>query len=159
MSFLIKFQDYFTFEVIYLWGNLIVLPLWLLLIFLPNSNLSKVLINSITIPLLFSIAYIYVGYQIFLLEIPIYNAFNLYQGIDELYALFADEGFLLIFWLHFLAINLFVGSWIARDGIRNNIVKKIIFLPLILAYFAGPVGLLLHWIIRMVFARRFSFNE
>jgi len=159
MSFLIKLQDYFTFEVIYLWGNLIVLPLWLLLIFLPSSNLSKVLINSITIPLLFSIAYIYVGYQIFLLEIPIYNAFNLYQGIDELYALFADEGFLLIFWLHFLAINLFVGSWMARDGVRNNIAKKIIFLPLIFAYFAGPVGLLLYWIIRMVFARRFSFNE
>jgi len=159
MSFLIKLQDYFTFEVIYLWGNLIVLPLWLLLIFLPSSNLSKVLINSITIPLLFSIAYIYVGYQIFLLEIPIYNAFNLYQGIDELYALFADEGFLLIFWLHFLAINLFVGSWMARDGVRNNIAKKIIFIPLIFAYFAGPVGLLLYWIIRMVFARRFSFNE
>lgn len=159
MSFLIKLQDYFTFEVIYLWGNLIVSPLWLLLIFLPSSNLSKVLINSITIPLLFSIAYIYVGYQIFLLEIPIYNAFNLYQGIDELYALFADEGFLLIFWLHFLAINLFVGSWMARDGVRNNIAKKIIFLPLIFAYFAGPVGLLLYWIIRMVFARRFSFNE
>ena len=159
MSFLIKFQDYFTFEVIYLWANLIVLPLWLLLIFLPNSNLSKVLINSITIPLLFSVAYIYAAYQIFLLEIPIYNAFNLYQGIDELYALFADEGFLIIFWLHFLAINLFVGSWIARDGIRNNIVKKIIFLPLIFVYFTGPVGLLLYWIIRMVFARRFSFNE
>ncbi len=159
MSFLIKLQDYFTFEVIYLWGNLIVLPLWLLLIFLPSSNLSKVLINSITIPLLFSIAYIYVGYQIFLLEIPIYNAFNLYQGIDELYALFADEGFLLIFWIHFLAINLFVGSWMARDGVRNNITKKIIFIPLIFAYFAGPVGLLLYWIIRMVFARRFSFNE
>jgi len=159
MSFLIKLQDYFTFEVIYLWGNLIVSPLWLLLIFLPSSNLSKVLINSITIPLLFSIAYIYVGYQIFLLEIPIYNAFNLYQGIDELYALFADEGFLLIFWLHFLAINLFVGSWMARDGVRNNIAKKIIFIPLIFAYFAGPVGLLFYWIIRMVFARRFSFNE
>ena len=159
MSFLIKLQDYFTFEIIYLWGNLIVLPLWLLLIFLPSSNLSKVLINSITIPLLFSIAYIYVGYQIFLLEIPIYNAFNLYQGIDELYALFADEGFLLIFWLHFLAINLFVGSWMARDGVRNNIAKKIIFIPLIFTYFAGPVGLLLYWIIRIVFARRFSFNE
>ena len=159
MSFLIKLQDYFTFEVIYLWANLIVLPLWLLLIFLPSSNLSKVLINSITIPLLFSIAYIYAAYQIFLLEIPIYTAFNLYQGIDELYSLFADEGFLLIFWLHFLAINLFVGSWIARDGVRNNIAKKIIFLPLILIYFTGPVGLLLYWIIRMVFARRFSFNE
>ena len=159
MSFLIKFQDYFTFEIIYLWANLIVLPLWLLLMFLPNSNLSKVLINSITIPLLFSVAYIYAAYQIFLLEIPIYNAFNLYQGIDELYALFADEGFLVIFWLHFLAINLFVGSWIARDGVRNNIAKKIIFLPLILIYFTGPVGLLLYWIIRMVFARRFSFNE
>ena len=159
MSFLIKFQDYFTFEVIYLWGNLIVLPLWFLLIFLPSSNLSKVLINSITIPLLFSIAYIYAAYQIFLLEIPIYNAFNLYQGIDELYSLFADEGFLLIFWLHFLAINLFVGSWVARDGVRNNITKKIIFLPLIFVYFTGPVGLLLYWIIRIVFARRFSFNE
>tara|TARA_B100000287_G_C20504828_1_gene730641 strand:- start:510 stop:989 length:480 start_codon:yes stop_codon:yes gene_type:complete len=159
MSFLIKFQDYFTFEVIYLWANLIVLPLWILLIFLPNSNLSRVLINSIVIPLLFSIAYIYAGYQIFLLEIPIYNFFNLYQGIDELYTLFADEGFLLIFWLHFLAINLFVGSWIARDGVRNNIMKKIIFFPLICTYFTGPVGLFLYWIIRMIFARRFSFNE
>lgn len=159
MSFLIKFQDYFTFEVIYLWANLIVLPLWILLMFLPNSNLSKVLINSITIPLLFSIAYIYAAYQIFLMEIPIYNAFDLYQGIDELYALFADEGFLLIFWLHFLAINLFVGSWIARDGVRNSIVKKVIFFPLIVTYFAGPVGLFLYWIIRMIFARRLSFNE
>ena len=159
MSFLIKFQDYFTFEVMYLWVNLIVLPLWILLIFLPNSNLSKVLINSITIPLLFSIAYIYAVYQIFLLEIPIYNVFNLYQGIDELYALFADEGFLIIFWLHFLAINLFVGSWVARDGVRNNITKKIIFLPLIAVYFVGPVGLFLYWITRMIFARRFSFNE
>ena len=140
MSFLIKFQDYFTFEVIYLWANLIVLPLWLLLIFLPSSNLSKVLINSITIPLLFSIAYIYAAYQIFLLEIPIYNAFNLYQGIDELYSLFADEGFLLIFWLHFLAINLFVGSWIARDGVRNNIAKKIINLLFFLSFLRLILG-------------------
>ena len=93
------------------------------------------------------------------MEIPIYNAFDLYQGIDELYALFADEGFLLIFWLHFLAINLFVGSWIARDGVRNNIVKKVIFFPLIVTYFTGPVGLFLYWIIRMIFARRLSFNE
>ena len=159
MSFLIKFQDYFTFEVIYLWANLIVLPLWLLLIFLPSSNLSKVLINSITIPLLFSIAYIYAAYQIFLLEIPIYNAFNLYQGIDELYSLFADEGFLLIFWLHFLAINLFVGSWIARDGVRNNIAKKIIFLPLILIYFTGPIGLIIYWFIRIFFAKRINLYD
>tara|TARA_B100000287_G_C20023721_1_gene539536 strand:+ start:28 stop:507 length:480 start_codon:yes stop_codon:yes gene_type:complete len=159
MSFLIKFQDYLSFEIMYLCANLIVLPLWILLIFLPNSNFSKVLINSITIPLLFSVAYIYVAYQIFLLEIPIYNAFNLYQGIDELYALFADEGFLLIFWLHFLSINLFVGSWIARDGIRNNILKKVIFFPLILTYLTGPVGLFLYWIIRMIFARRLSFDE
>ena len=159
MPFLIKFQDYFTFEMIYLWINFGILPLWLLLIFLPSSNLCKILVNSFLIPLLFSIAYIYVIYQIILLEIPILNIFTLYLGIDDLYALFADEAFLLIFWLHFLTLNLFLGSWVSRDGVKYNIPKKIIFLPLVLIYFTGPVGLTLYWILRIFFAKKIAFHD
>ena len=159
MPFLIKFQDYFTFEMIYLWINFGILPLWLLLIFLPSSNLCKILVNSFLIPLLFSIAYIYVIYQIILLDIPILNIFTLYLGIDDLYALFADEAFLLIFWLHFLTLNLFLGSWVSRDGVKYNIPKKIIFLPLVLIYFTGPVGLTFYWVLRIFFAKKIAFHD
>ena len=159
MPFLIKFQDYFTFEMIYLWINFGILPLWLLLIFLPSSNLCKILVNSFLIPLLFSIAYIYVIYQIILLDIPILNIFTLYLGIDDLYALFADEAFLLIFWLHFLTLNLFLGSWVSRDGVKYNIPKKIIFFPLVLIYFTGPVGLTFYWVLRIFFAKKIAFHD
>ena len=159
MPFLIKFQDYFTFEMIYLWINFGILPLWLLLIFLPSSNLCKILVNSFLIPLLFSIAYIYVIYQIILLDIPILNIFTLYLGIDDLYALFADEAFLLIFWLHFLTLNLFLGSWVSRDGVKYSLPRTLTIIPLILIYFTGPLGLVLYWMIRIFYAKKLRFHD
>ena len=57
----------------------------------------------------------YLSYTIFLEE-NIFDSFELYAGLDSLYSMFANEVLLLIFWLHFLAISLFVGSWIVRDS-------------------------------------------
>mgnify|MGYP000279828523 CR=1 FL=1 len=39
------------------------------------------------------------------------NIFNLYLGIDYLYSLLSSESFLVFFWLHFLALNIFLGSY------------------------------------------------
>ena len=98
-------------------------------------------------------------YQIILIENPIFNTFNLYWGLDNLYIVFADESFLLIFWLHFLSLNIFVGSWLSRDGIKYNIPRKWVAVPLLLVYFSGPVGLILYWSIRIFYSKKLGFHD
>ena len=100
---LLQFLNY---ENIYLIANIGVIPCWLLLIFFPRQIFTKILVKSVVIPALLSTAYIYIVYQIYITE-NIFEIFNLYVGLDELYSLYSNEGFLLIFWLHFLSINLF----------------------------------------------------
>ena len=154
-----QFQNYLTFENIYLWTNFGILPLWLMLIIIPNSKFTQFFVNSIIVPLILSAAYTYIIYQAILMDEPIFDFFKLYLSLDNLYTLFATESFLLVFWLHFLALILFLGSWISRDGIKYNMPRSLVFLPLILVYFTGPLGLVLYWIIRVFYAKRISFHD
>ena len=156
---LMQFQNYLTFENIYLWTNFGILPLWLMLIIIPNSKFTQFFVNSIIVPLILSATYTYIIYQTILMDEPIFYFFKLYLSLDNLYTLFATESFLLVFWLHFLALNLFLGSWISRDGIKYNMPRSLVFLPLILVYFTGPLGLVLYWVIRVFYAKRISFHD
>lgn len=156
---LLQFQDYLTFENIYLWSNFGVLPFWLMLIIIPNSRLSRILINSVILPLILSTAYVYVVYQAILLDESLFDVFKLYFSIDNLYTVFATESFLLVFWLHFLFLNLFVGSWVSRDAAKHQISRSLVFLPLILIYFTGPLGLVLYWFFRVFYAKKLSFHD
>ena len=153
-----NFEEYLTLENIFLFSNWGVIPFWLLLLFSPNSTLTRFLVHSVTIPLLLSIAYIFIVYQIYL-DGNFLDGFGLYLGIENLYAIFSDENFLLIFWLHFLSISLFVGAWIARDSARYSIPKLLTALSLIITYFTGPLGIFVYWVIRIFFARKISLNE
>ena len=154
-----QFQDYLTFENIYLWTNFGILPFWLMLIIIPNSKFTQFFVNSIILPLILSTTYIYIIYQTILLDEPIFDVFKLYLSLENLYTTFATESFLLVFWLHFLALNLFLGSWISRDGVKYNMSRGLVSVPLILVYFTGPLGLVLYWIIRVFYAKRLSFHD
>ena len=156
---LIQFLDYLTFENIYLWINFGILPFWLMLIIIPNSKVTQILINSVILPLILSIAYVYVIYQTVLLDEPIFDIFKLYLSLDNLYTVFATESFLLIFWLHFLTLNLFLGSWMSRDGVKHNMSRGLVSFPLILIYFTGPLGLVLYWVIRIFYAKKLGFHD
>ena len=147
-----------TVENIYLIINWGIIPFWLMLVFFPNLSVTNFLVNSVIVPLLLSIAYAYLSYQIFL-DGNILSGFNLYYGIEDLYAVFSDELFLLIFWIHFLTLSLFVGAWISRDSQRYNISKPITIISLVITYFSGPVGLLIYWLFRIFFAKKINFNE
>ena len=156
---LFQFQEYLTFENIYIYSSFGVLPFWLLLIAIPNSRITQIFVNSIILPIILSTAYIYVLYQSILLGEPFIDIFKLYLNIDSLYTVFATESFLLFFWIHFLALNLFLGSWVSRDSVKYNIPKKIIFFPLILIYFAGPVGLVLYWFFRVFYSKKLGLHD
>ena len=114
--------------------------------------------QSTIVPLLLAGAYGYLSYNIYI-NGNILDGFELYSGINGLYSMFANEALLLIFWLHFLAISLFAGSWIAGDS-KKYFIPKIVTIPsLILTYFTGPVGLVFYWFIRIFFAKKISFND
>ena len=156
---LVQLQDYLTFENIYLWSNFGVIPFWLMLVFIPNSRFTQIFTNSIIIPLIFSIIYVYIIYQIFLLDAPLIEIFKLYISLDDLYTVFATENFLLIYWLHFLALNLFLGSWTSRDALKYSMPKKLVFIPLVLIYFTGPIGIVLYWMFRIFYAKKIGFHD
>ena len=154
-----QFQHYLTQENIYLWTNFGILPFWLMLIIIPNSKFTQFFVNSIILPLILSATYTYIIYQAILMDEPIFDIFKLYVSLDNLYILFATESFLLVFWLHFLALNLFLGSWISRDGVKYNMSRGLVSAPLILVYFSGPLGLVLYWIIRVFYAKRLGLHD
>ncbi len=156
---LIQFQDYLTFENIYLWINFGVLPFWLMLIIIPNSKFTQIFINSIILPLILSAAYVYLVYQAILLEESMFDVFKLYLSLDNLYTVFSTETFLLIFWIHFLVLNLFLGCWVSRDGVKYDMPRGLVSISLILIYFTGPLGLVLHWLFRVFYAKRLGFHD
>ena len=150
--------SFLNFENIYLIANWGVIPFWLLLIFFPHQQITNFLVQSVIVPLLLAAGYIYLSYGLFN-NGNILDGFELYSGLDGLYAMFANEALLLIFWLHFLSISLFVGAWIVRDG-KKYFIPKIVLIPsLILTYFTGPIGLVIYWFFRIFFAKKISFND
>ena len=153
-----NFLSFLTYENIYYIANIAVIPCWLLLIISPNHIITKIFVKSVIIPFLLSIAYIFIVYQIYVTE-NIFEVFSLYLGIDEVYTLFSNEAFLLIFWLHFLSINLFVGNWIANDSKIYMVSKFFVILSLIATYFTGPVGLVFYWLIRILYAKKINYYD
>jgi hypothetical protein len=147
-----------SFENIYLIANWGIIPFWLLLIILPNHQITNFFVQSIIIPFLLAAGYAYLSYNIYL-DGKILDGFELYNGLDGLYSMFSSEPLLLIFWLHFLAISLFAGAWIVRDS-KKYFIPKIVTVPsLILTYFTGPIGLVFYWFIRIFFAKKISLND
>ena len=145
---------FFSIEMIYLWLNIGVIPFWLILMFLPQSKICGIFVTSIFPILVLGTVYIYLFYFFLNSGYDFFYNFNLYLGLYDLADLFENEAFLILFWVHFLAINLFCGAWIARDGQKLYMSKYIILFPLITTYLAGPVGVFFYWLIRIFYSKK-----
>ena len=150
---------YFTIEILYFWVNLGVLPFWLILIFFRQSNLSKYFVTSIFPFLLLSGAYVFVLYKSYINVYDFDSNFELYLSISNLSNLFSNDLFLMLFWIHFISINLFVGGWIVKDSQKFMINKILVGIPLIITYLIGPLGIFIYWLIRIFFAKSISLYE
>ena len=150
---------YFTIETLYMWINLGVLPFWFILIVFPQSHLSRIFVTSIFPFFILSGVYIFILYKSYLIGYDFDGNFTLYVGLNELSRLFEDHLYIMIFWTHFVAINLFIGGWIVKDSQKFSINKVLMAVPLIVTYLIGPIGLVLYWIIRIFYAKRISLYE
>ena len=144
---------FFSIEMIYLWVNIGVIPFWFILMFFPQSKVCGLFVTSIFPIIILGSVYIYLLYYFISSGYDFSENFNLYLGLYELADLFENEAFLLLFWVHFLAINLFCGAWIVKDSKRFYMSKFLLIFPLIITYFIGPVGVFIYWLIRIFFAK------
>ena len=154
-----QIYTYFTIETLYMWVNLGVLPFWFILIIFPQSHLSRIFVTSIFPFLILSGVYIFILYKSYLTGYDFDGNFTLYLGLNELSRLFEDHLYIMIFWTHFIAMNLFIGGWIVKDSQKFSINKVLLAIPLIVTYLTGPIGLFLYWIIRIFYAKRISLYE
>ena len=154
-----QIYTYFTTEMIFLWLNLGILPFWLILVFFPQSQICRVFITSIFPFIILSFAYGYLTYVLFNEGYDFIRNFELYLGLDSIGNLFNDKSFLILFWTHFLSINLFCGGWIVNDYQKFGISKILMFFPLLITYLIGPLGITIYWLIRIFYAKRISIYD
>ena len=154
-----EIYNYFTAEMLYYWVNLGILPFWLILIFFPYSNLSRYFVTSIFPILILSGAYVFILYKSYLSSYDFANNFSLYLSLNNLSELFTKKSYLMMFWIHFISINLFVGGWIVKDSQKLLINKFFVVIPLIITYLIGPIGLFIYWFIRIFYAKNINLYD
>jgi hypothetical protein len=119
-----------------------VLPGWLLLIFLPRWKLSARLVSGFLIPALLGLVYAW------LVATRFASSDGGFGSLADVRLLFDSDYLLLAGWIHYLAFDLFIGSWEVRDSMRRGIRHLLVVPCLLLTFLFGPVGLVLYLAIR-----------
>lgn len=122
--------------------NLVVLPGWALLVLAPGWAWTRRIVGSCAITLLLCAVYL----VLVLRYLP--GAEGGFGSLAEVSRLFSDAHVLLAGWVHYLAFDLFVGSWEVGDARRLGIPHLLVVPCLALTFLLGPIGLLLYFVIR-----------
>jgi Domain of unknown function (DUF4281) len=130
-------------------ANLIVLPFWALMIFLPKWKVTQQVMKSYIPFIPLALTYVY----LFAVSITPENAQALSNPqLADIARFFADEKAAATGWIHFLVMDLFVGRYIYLEGQKTGVWT---IHSIALCLFAGPMGLLSHiltfWISTKVF--------
>ncbi|WP_260741352.1 ABA4-like family protein [Tunturiibacter lichenicola] len=120
---------------------------WILLIFLPRWRWSARLIAPVLIPVLLAVLYA------FLVITQFGHSPGGFSSLSSVGLLFQNRGMLLAGWVHYLAFDLFVGSWEVRDAQRIGIAHYLVAPCLVLTFLFGPAGWLLYVMIKSVALR------
>ena len=126
---------------------------WLLLIAAGRKRWASSLVTAVFIPLALALTYAFL--------IPLHwgetnGSFSTLPGVA---ALFANRWLLLAGWIHYLAFDLFIGSWEVRDAIRNRIPHWAVIPCLILTFLFGPAGLLSYFALRFAMRHTIEIAE
>jgi hypothetical protein len=76
-----------------------------------------------------------------------------FDSLEGVAALFSDRWLLLAGWVHYLAFDLLVGRWEARDAAARGISAWLMAPILYLTFMFGPAGWLAYLLVRLTHAR------
>ncbi len=126
--------------------NLIAVLGWLLIAILPRWKYTRIVVLSGGIPLLLSVAYTALIIMFF------GNAEGGFDSLANVMKLFTNEWAVLAGWIHYLAFDLFVGSWEVRDSQEKGVSHLLVIPCLVLTFLLGPIGFLTYSILRLLAA-------
>lgn len=118
-------------------ANLLAVCGWLLLIATPRWRAGQV-IAGLAVPTLLS-----VGYFV-LISVHWHEALGGFSSLADVAALFTSRPLLLAGWVHYLAFDLLIGTWLLRCSQREYVPHWAMVPVLALTFLFGPVGYLLY---------------
>lgn len=136
--------------------NLLALAAWIPLVLFPGVRLISGVVCGLLVPGLLALAYAAVIGWKFATNGPPAGDVTTLAGLREV---FGDDWVFAAAWVHYLAFDMVVGAWIARDSVRLGIPWWLRTLALVLTFLAGPVGLLVHLVARLAHDRRLAVEE
>lgn len=130
-------------------ANLLAMLAWVALIFGPRREIVFTILREGAVGLL---SLFYAALLIYLMVIaPAPGGegpdFTTIEGVRTIFA--TDAG-LTLGWVHYLAFDLFVGLWVARNA-DSIALSRFVQAPILLATFLfGPFGLVIYLIVRRI---------
>jgi len=128
--------------------NGLIIPGWLLLMLAPRWKWTARFVSAVLLPLL--LAALYVG----LLVGHLGKAQGGFGSLAQVLLFFQNPLLLLAGWIHYLAFDLFIGSWEVRDAQRYGIPHLVVVPCLVLTLLFGPAGLFLYFAVRFALRRQ-----
>jgi len=120
---------------------------WIALVAFPQWKYIRVFTVTIMSSLVFA------GIYAFSIGISFGNSSGGFGSLEGVAQLFENRYALLAGWIHYLAFDLFVGSWISANAQRVGISRWIIIPSQFLTFMFGPIGLFSYLALRAIVAR------
>jgi len=122
--------------------NFVALLSWVLLALLPGRRWIANVLAGIAVPAFLAAVYVAI------IATKWSGSSGGFTSLSAVATLFSNPWLLLAGWTHYLAFDLFVGSWEVRDA-RDRGVPHLLVLPcLALTFLFGPAGWLLYLAMR-----------
>ena len=123
-------------------ANTIALLSWLLLAALPGRRWVTDVITGKVIPMVFACLYVVI------VAMMLRGAEGGFSTLSGVATLFANPWLLLAGWVHYLAFDLLIGTWEARDARERGLPQLLLIPCLLLTFLLGPAGWLLYMAVR-----------
>lgn len=115
---------------------------WILLAIWPQRRLVHHVLASRVLPALFAVLYIAI------VAVHFASAEGGFSSLAGVQMLFRNPWMLLAGWLHYLAFDLWVGAWEARDATARAVPRWLLVPCLFLTLMFGPTGWLAYMLVR-----------
>lgn len=130
-----------TLEQIYSACSLIAIAGWICLLVSPLAR-PRLILSARLCALALCVTYLT---QMFTITEPTGGDFTTLAGVTRL---FSAPGNVMLGWTHYLAFDLFIGSWEIEDAGREGLPHWAMVPILFLTFMLGPIGLLVYFIVR-----------
>ena len=135
------------FETLFSIAGVIAMIGWLCLLFSPLIPKWADWVAGMVLPTILSLGYV------ILLVMPSSDSAGGFATLADVMVLFSFEQAALAAWIHFLAVDLFIGAWVCRTARVEGVSFWFIVPCLPVVFLFGPAGFLTFQVVRAVRSR------